>query len=153
MSTWARHCACKCNCTCSKLASVSSTTQRACFVLLVWRVLFCDISILKFILFFFFSGAGGLGRNSFCFFVGTQSYCETYGFALGSRIKLLSVFQNVKTTKYWAMPTEKWQTTIGPSFATILLDLHGFVSKETRERKCPLSAPIHADAGQTLRDG
>ena len=52
-----------------------------------------------------------------------------------------SLFQNAKTTKYWAAPTERWHTTQEHTFATALLGVDSFASKETREQKCPLRAP------------
>ena len=51
------------------------------------------------------------------------------------------------------MPTEKWQQSMGLSFATDLSGLHGFVSKETREQKCLLHASFVTDAGHTQQDG
>ena len=70
----------------------------------VARALLRHFYTLKFILVFcfcfvFLGGRNG-GRNSSCSFVCTQICRGPYGFALGSRIKLFSVFQNVKTTKY-----------------------------------------------------
>ena len=65
----------------------------------------------------------------------------------------LTLFQNAKTTKYWAAPTEKWHTAQRKNFATTLLRLDGIVSKERREQKCPLGAPLRADVGLMVRDG
>ena len=65
----------------------------------------------------------------------------------------LTLFQNVKTTKYCAAPTEKWPTAQRKNFATTLLRLDGIVSKDKREQKCPLGAPLAADAGLMVRDG
>ena len=141
-------------------AGILSQTPRKNFSLLVARVLLRHFITIKFILVFFallwffylFFRRGG-GVIAFALLSVHKSAMELRSLHRDSKSNYFFVFQSVKTTKYWEMPTEKWQTTLRLSFATTLLGLHGFVSKETQEQKCPLHASHLTNAGHTPRDG
>ena len=148
--------ACTFNCTCSKLAQfrllhnepVLCCSCGACFIATFLYVKVHPV-------FFFFSGARGeWGEIAFVPLSVHKAAVKRTVLHWDPELNYFLYFRMSKLPSIEQCRQKSDKQTIGQSFATILLDLHGFVSKETREQKCPLRAPsFSADAGQTLRDG